>query len=550
MAVNWEAFKAQRNLTMAAEGQWVGVLDKNWEPVMDVEDWLDADWPRPWADTGSMSMVLPGTLADGSRNPAVAYLLTAELGNLDNPATMEALFHESVHIAVQRPGLPMRVYKILDLIPEGGDDFPRQMTITGMDLVEHLKHLPLWADPSNRSKVAQWQFSDIQDGNAEMVSRKLIGRNLIGYFQPSILNTGGLLPDSFAFTQDYHMPARWSGFQSSMHRIICSPILSGIPSEWSIVSARWDNAWDLMKATWDAAGILPTVELWLPEDPQPFPAHTTLHLPTLIVDFKPRSTVTGAAGLLGQGWNKLKRVIDGDDHITSVLAFDDVAIPTADGRDPWVVFDFPEAPRIHIRKSTDSTFLVGGKSPKGLNDLIEVGIRTTIAAIVSMIPMIGPGAAEIIKGGADLLGRLAADRFLNLNEYTDQARKAAHGRSGYISIAKTGEANSIDSIQKAWQAKTETGGGLSIEFSVDDPDPYLPGRDFDLGDVVGVRAWGAIWAAYVSELTWTSKPGNPLGWVIRLGNLAALADPEALLAANAETVRFVVGRAATAVNEG
>lgn len=549
MAVNWAAFKAQRNLTMAAEGQWVGVLDKNWEPAMDVEDWVSADWPGLFADTGSMNLVLDGHLPDGSRNPVVAYLLTADLGNLDDPASMEALFHSAVHIAVQRPGLPMRVYRVLDLIPEGGDDFPRTMTVTGLDLIEHLKHLPLWADPSNRSKIVQLQFADTQEGTAEMVSKKLIGRNLIGYFQPSLLNTGGLLPGSFAWTNDYHLPERWQGFQPNLHRVICSPIATYIPSEWSIVSARWDNAWDLMKATWDAAGILPTAELWLPGDPQPFPDHTTLQLPTVILDFKPRSTVTGAAGLLGQGWNHLTRLIDSDDKITSVLGFSDAAIPSADGRDPWVIFDLPDAPRMNIRKSTDSRFLVGSKSPKGLNDLVEVGVKTTVAAIVSMIPFIGPGAAELIKGGGELLSKLAADRFLNLNEFTDRAREQWHGRSGYISVSKPGEANSTDAIQKAWQAKTETGGGLSVEFTVDDPYPYLPGRDFDLGDVVGIRAWGAIWAAYISELTWTSTPGQPVGWTIRLGNLAALADPEALLAANASTVRAVVGRITTAVNQ-
>ncbi len=122
-----------------------------------------------------------------------------------------------------------------------------------------------------------------------------------------------------------------------------------------------------------------------------------------------------------------------------------------------------------------------------------------------------------------------------------------HGRSGYLSVAKTGQANSFEAIQKAWQAKTETAGSLSVEFMIEDPGPYLPGRDFDLGDVVGVRCWGVIWAAYVSELTWTSEPGRPVGWKVTLGNFSALMDPEALLAVNAGTVRAIIGRLATLV---
>lgn len=539
--VQWGAHKAQRLEVMRAHGQWVGILDRDWNPVLDVEDWESAQWPGLFAETGSMQMTFAGHLADGSRNPAVEYLLMNDLQNLDDPGSMEQLFHSGVHIAVERPGLPRRVYRVLDMSPEGGTDFPTKMTVTGLDLMEHLKHIPLWADPSNRSRIVQLQFADIQQGSAEEVSRKLIGRNLIGYQQPSLLSS------MFSWTDSYSSPSQWGGFYANLHSVICSPIRSGLPSEWAVVEARWDNAWDLMKATWDAAGILPTAELWWPGDNQPFPQHATLSMPTVIIDFKPRSTVSGAAGLLDQGWNKLRRIIDWDDQITSVTRFDNAAIPTADGREPWVVFDLPEAPRMNIRKSTDHTFLVGGKSPKGLNDVIEVGIKTLIASVVAAIPIIGPVAAELIRGGGELLSKMAADRFLNLNEFTDRAREQWHGRSGYLSVAKTGEANTVEALQKAWQAKTETAGGLSVEFVVDDPAPYLPGRDFDLGDTVGIRAWGAIWAAYISELTWISEPGRQVGWVIRLGNLDALSDVDTLQALNASRVNAVVGRLATFV---
>lgn len=559
MVLDWAGFRAHRMATIEAHGQWVGVLDRDWQPVMDVEDWTSASWPGLFADTGSMVLELAGEIEEGVQNPVVAHLLTADLEtdlfhHFDDPSKLEALFHSGVHIAVERAlradGKPnRRVYRVLGLDPEGGRDYPARMTVTGVDLTEHYKHIPLWADPSNRGAVVQLQFSDVQQGSAEHVSRKLIGRNLIGYQQPSILG------NMFGWTDDdplnpldsaYGDPGNWSRLNPGMHSVICSPIPSGLPSEWCIVEARWDNAWDLMKATWDAAGVLPTAELWWPGDPQPFPVHTTLRLPTVVLDFLPRSTVTGAAGLLSQGWASIRRRIDAD-RFTSVTEFADVPTPTADGRAPWVVFDFIEGPRIPIRKSTDHTFVVGGKSPKGLNDVLEVGIKTAFAAVVSAIPILGGPAAELIKGGGELLARLSADRFLNINQYVDRNRKAWHGRSGYIGVAKPGQANSFESLQKAWQAKSETAGGLSVEFTVDDSHPYRPGIDFDLGDTVGVRAWGVIWAAYVSELTWTSDEGAPVAWTVKLGNLSRLSDPEALLAANAETVRAVVGRLATEV---
>lgn len=538
--MDWLAFKAHRERVMATHGQWVGIFDKDLNPVMDIEDWESAEWGRVFSDTGSMTMELLGALQDGTRNPVVEQLLMAPLASLDNPQEMERLFHEGVWVLAERPGLPRRGYRVLQLEPEGGKDSPRRMGIQGVDTIEHMKHLPAWADPSNRSNLVQLQFADVQDRSAEEVCRKIVGRNLIGYQQPDLLSS------MFSWTDDYSSPSRWTGFRPDMHPVICSPVPSGLPSEWCVVEARWDNAWDVLKATMDAAGILATSEIWLPGDPQPFPEYTVLNLPTVVIDFKPRAAVSGAAGLLGQGWRYLKRQIDSD-NFSSITAFSDVTTPTADGRDPWVVFEMEDAPRMTIRKSTDHTFLVGGQSPKGLNDVIEIGIKTAVAAAVSMIPMIGPPIAEAIKGGGELLGKLAADRFLNLNEFTDKVRKQYHGRHGYKSVSKTGQANSMEALQKAWQAKSETAGGLSVEFEIDGAGAYLPGRDFDLGDTVGVRAWGAVWAAYISELTWTSTKQQPVGWSIKLGNLNALKDMDELLAQNAETVRSVLGRAATFV---
>ena len=537
--VNWQQHKAHREAVMEAHGQYVGLYDKNWEPVLDIEDWLEAEWGGIFADVGNMSMTLPGEISPGVVNPVVDYLLRDDLRNLDKGGSLDALIHGAVHVVVERPSLKRRCYRILEINPRGGDPQgnPAEVELSGVDSMEHLKHLPLWADPSNRSKVVQLQWEDRQDGSAEKVSRKLIGRNLIGYQQPSLLGT------MFSWTAGYTDPEQWEGFNPSMHPVICSPVMSGNRSEWCVVSARWDNAWDLLKATWAAAGVQPFAWLWLPGDPQPFPSYTTLSLPTTIIDFAPRATVTGAAGIVGQAFRQLRRTISSDDYITSTTEFADVDIKNSDGRRPWVVYTLMN-PEVDIRKSTDHRWVVGGKSPDMVNKAANIGIKSAIAAAVAAIPGIGPPIAEGIKGAGELVAEMSADRLFVLNEYVDKNREFHYGRSRFTAISKTGEANTVESLQKAWQAKQETEGGISAEFSIDSPDPYLPGRDFDLGDTIGVTAWGAVWAAYVSGLTWTSKPGNEVGWTLRIGNYSLLASPGELYQANKENIRAVLGRLA------
>ena len=538
--VDWQRHKAHREAVMQVHGQYVGLYDKNWQPVLDIEDWLEAEWGGIFADVGNMSMTLPGEVSPGVVNPVVDYLLRDDLRNLDKGGSLDALIHGAVHVVVERPGLKRRCYRILEINPRGGDPQgnPAEVELTGVDSMEHLKHLPLWADPSNRSKVVQLQWEDRQDGSAEKVSRKLIGRNLIGYQQPSLLDS------MFSWTAGYTDPAQWRGFNPSMHPVICSPVMSGNKSEWCVVSARWDNAWDLLKATWAAAGVQPLAWLWLPGDPQPFPSYATLSLPTTIIDFAPRATVTGAAGIVGQAFRQLKRTINSDDFITSTTEFADVDVRNSDGRRPWVVYTLMDAPDVKLRKSTDHRWLVGGKSPDIVNKAANIGIKTAFAAAIAAVPGLGPPIAEIIKGGGELLAEMSADRLFVLNEYVDKNRQFHYGRSRFTAISKTGEANTVESLQKAWQAKQETEGGISAEFSIDNPDPYLPGRDFDLGDTIGITAWGVVWAAYVSGLTWTSKPGQEVGWQLRIGDYSSLASPGELYQANKENIRAVIGRLA------
>lgn len=543
MAVDWISERTRRADIMARHGQYVGVYNRNWEPVVDVEDLaMSASFPATLMEVGSMSMTIKGEIKPGVRSPVVDYLLNSTPGEeMAVDIDLNALIHSAEHIVVERPGAKRRCYRVLDLIPKGGRDNPRELTITGVDTLEHIKHIPLWADPSNRSKLVQLQFSDIQQGSVEVVSRKLIGRNLHGYQQPSLLFT------SFSWTDTYSNPSQWVNVQSDLHSVIVSPVPSGLPSEWTILEARWDNAYDLLKASWEASGVMPFTWLWLPGDPQPFSNYTTLIKPTVIIDFKPVSTVAGVNGPIGHALGAITRLID-NDRISSMYQFNETSNPTANGVAPWVVFDLVEAPEIHVRKSTDHTFLVGGQSPKGLNDVIKVGAVGLVRTVLSVIPGIGTALSELISAVTGVVAEMAADRFLNINEYTDDIRKAYHGRAGFKSVSKTGQANTTESLQKAWQAKTETDGGVSIVFTVDDSGAYVPGRDFNLGDNVGVRAWGQVWAGYISELTWTSEPGKYVGWTIKVGNLASLRNPAEMQAIHAETIRAVIGRMATFVS--
>lgn len=78
-----------------------------------------------------------------------------------------------------------------------------------------------------------------------------------------------------------------------------------------------------------------------------------------------------------------------------------------------------------------------------------------------MIPGIGAAAAELLEREGELLGKLAADRFLTLNEYIAQTRKVHTGRFRCKAVSKLGKATSKRSDSKSMAVKTETDRGAA-----------------------------------------------------------------------------------------
>lgn len=85
-----------------------------------------------------------------------------------------------------------------------------------------------------------------------------------------------------------------------------------------------------------------------------------------------------------------------------------------------------------------------------------------------MIPGIGAAAAELLEREGELLGKLAADRFLTLNEYTAQTCKVHTGRFRCKAVSKLGKATSNDPIQKAWQSKPRPIEALPVALDLED----------------------------------------------------------------------------------
>ncbi len=491
MAYDWASWRAARDTEHAAGRRTVWLLDNQMEPVCSLSGFLEGTYGDSCNAPGSLSIKLPGD------HPAVSDLLMIDQATAGNP---RALLDQWFWIVVETPNYRV-AYRLteVELVQEEGAD---SVTVLGEGLWEHLNHLPLWASPS-LPLVAQLKYADVQAGDSLRVLKSYLHRNLAREFQPSMLGSW-----------DMWSTSTWSRMSPGSWPLIVNPVHESTTTEWTVLDSRFNTAGEMFKATLDAAGLLLTVDLWLPGDPQPFPQHATLSTPTIVMDVKPRAFDTSSTGRLGDVIRGIRATIAGD-QTTKALVLDDSWF-TGQNPSAWCVWSADHMKgvthRLVVKKSTDSRVIVGGRSPQIVNSLIAAGSAALWqgigAGIGAFFPPLAPFAAAAGAFIGHMQGELLKDKLFAWAEYPAFTRGTAHGPYRYRGIVKPGDGFSLSSLQQGFTALQETQGSVSTEFTVGDGAPYVLGRDFRVGDQAAVVSLGIIFATYVQSWTVTVKRGG------------------------------------------
>lgn len=527
----WEKWHNDLKLSAKAFGRAIWLIDRDGMPYMELRGWIDHDFGDSAMDVASGSVTI---FAD---NPAVPWLLARQDMGLINggPPDMDAVMHDAVHLIVQDREGTREGYRVHELSIEVGGKRGGTVEIVGLRPLEHWKHLVLKSNTSSPDEF-QLRWSDIRFGESLRVLKTYVHKNLERQFQPL----------SLLGQWDLSSPGAWSRVDGARWPLIMNPQVEARPTEWTVIEARYDNAWDALSGTAHAAGLMMVAEYWFPGDPQPAPEHFTLTHPTIVLDVVDRSIHRGATGTIADPIRAIGRMFSslGESGISDVPVFDPDAAATASGRQPWVVWrpgQYQAISRLVISKSTDSAFVIGGRSPAALNTILSTGTRALAAGIGSLVPGIGPALAVI---AGDIISENIKDRILAFQTYDHRRRRDYHGRLRYRELSKPGEAWTISAVQQAVAASEETDGGISFEIAVIDDDPYKLGRDFHLGDQVGAQVLGMQLASFVSETHKVGARGS-LGVTVALGDPRLRESQQAMLARNGETVSGILSRLRT-----
>lgn len=329
-----------------------------------------------------------------------------------------------------------------------------------------------------------------------------------------------------------------------------NPILD--QSRWVTIGARWKDAKTVLTPVMQDAGVICHAYTWLPGDPAPYEAFGSLkeqlkpQRACVILSFEDQSGVGGPTGTAVDGLINLFAAT-ADDLITESLfpidgdgdgetdPFIRKILGVAPKRPPFVYRDTGyggvNSRTMVIHKAKAVSFVVGGRSPQWVNQLISFGIKYGLAQLSNVISL-GPGGAANVPGSIgleELYQDQLADTVLAFMPFQDQRRTSAVGSYARNEAFGQGSGsaftiNSVMDIRKIWY---ETRAYTSFKFDVGDGAPFVLGEDIRLGSRVSAERKGIIYTDQILAIKRSGDRNSSGRPVISFGDDSREEDPVA-----------------------
>lgn len=288
-----------------------------------------------------------------------------------------------------------------------------------------------------------------------------------------------------------------------------------------LISCNWrmDKIFDLVDQIVKDNGLVIEVKLWRVGDPQPdrienmlFPLTT----PTIVVDVKDRLGIVGPTGTFLDGI--LRTVINLQDSIFGEITrpfLNPQGLPVPEGFNiapllgltwvpPWAIFmaDHPQSGvkgEIAHHHPLAWRTIIGGKSPKWLNDLMNA----LFSWILDMISII----IGITGVPSNLLDGLFNDVLLAFALADNMNRRIKLGPYGYPEwFAPTGfSPYNIDGIFEMKRQMWNTRGYTAGIVTFDNGYPYEIGRDLFVGGMASIVRRGTIYTDFIENVVITDN---------------------------------------------
>lgn len=278
------------------------------------------------------------------------------------------------------------------------------------------------------------------------------------------------------------------------------------------INWRMDKIADLIDQIVKDNGLVVEVALWRPGDPQPdenmaFP----LTVPTIVVDVKDRTGIVGPTHTFLDGI--LHTLIDLQDSVFGEITqpfLNPANEPVPEGFNiapilglhwvpPWAIFmaDHPQSGcwgQISHHHPLAWRTIIGGKSPKWMNDIINATMSWILDSIMIIIGLSGIPST--------LLDGLFNDVLLAFQLADNMTRRIKLGPYGYPeAFAPTGHSPyNVDAIFALKREQWNNRGYVSAIVNFDNGYPYKVGKDLFVGSMASVVRRGKVYTDFVENI--------------------------------------------------
>ncbi|WP_368267082.1 hypothetical protein [Corynebacterium ulcerans] len=261
----WEQFAQHRAAVIHDYGMWIGLMDNNMNPIMDMPAPISIDAPITRMAPSSCKAVFK-TRVDGNIHPMVDHLIAENLAKIDEQGQLIAAAQDAIFLAIEVAHGIRNVYKGVFTVASGDQESPTLLEFNGVCEIQWtLGALPCpsapfswtgkwvnldqdWAGQWTKTRtMADIKIAEVADGftlsgSADTTIEKLISQSL------DAINT-------MLKTKDRRLP------------IAVKPVTPNPTSPQLVIRPTDRFIWDEISDLALAAGVLVKCTTWWPHDP-------------------------------------------------------------------------------------------------------------------------------------------------------------------------------------------------------------------------------------------------------------------------------------------
>lgn len=281
--IDWPAQRARHASIASDAGQWLGLLDEDGIPLLDLPQVLEMDWPEQRGVIESVELKIRVRTPSGRLHAIARELIAENLGLTDEQTALIPITGPARFVALERPGLPRRVMRVSHVEVDGDTISPIMMKIHGTELLGYLELLPSpstpttwtgaftrftrdWVGPQDTIELfehprdlADIKLMQVADGGSVEGAADIVLHRLIDESLEAVLRMAGITSDP---------------------PYIAVLLPSDVASPYTILRPTDQTIWAEVGDEAMLSGVAIRAHLWWPGDDQP--AGRTLRYPTIV----------------------------------------------------------------------------------------------------------------------------------------------------------------------------------------------------------------------------------------------------------------------------